>query len=363
MKLSVKYKLVILLLIVSVGSLFFYSFMAINLFVKDKKKYIYDSSEIIAKSMAKQVRTELNSFEKIAEPIVKSVDVSRFHFTKLSNDYFVRQNRIEHMFIYLPTTGSSFQEMDHLYLPKRSVKKFAPGGEVLEEILKQSMEKGFAIQEVKTNKRYFAIARKYNSPSAKRDYVVLSVFASPDLYETFAQPSAYKNYLLSKNHFMSMEPKYKRKRENSIEIASVEFFDPIFKNNFPTGVAEIPNYSKKIMLVSFSRVGISDLIVASVVEKDQAMKVVEEFQYKTLFFIFNIVSLSLLIGLVASQGLISALREMSRSLKSIQEGNFDVFVNINSSDEVKKLADQVNAMAKSLKDATSDSNSANNDNS
>ncbi|MCB9026728.1 MAG: hypothetical protein H6625_10450 [Bdellovibrionaceae bacterium] len=351
MKISLKYKLVGLLLLISVGGLFFYAIFAINLFIKDKKAYIYDSSEVVAKTLSNQVRVEIGSFEKIIEPMIKSIDQKKFSFSNISNEYFVRQNRIEHIFIYLPTTGSSFQLMDHMYLPERAVKKYAPGGEVVEEILKQTMEKGFAIQEVKSNKRYFVIANKEYSTAMQRDFVVLSIFGSPDLYEAFATPSTYKNYLLSKNQFMSMEPKYKRNSTESVEIASVKFFDPIFQNQFPTGVAELDNFAGKRMLVSFSRVGISDLIVASVVEKDKIMSVVDEFSHKSLFFVFNLISLSVLIGLVASQGLVSALREMRISLQEIQNGNFKKYVNVNSGDEVSVLADELNSMSKKLQDS------------
>lgn len=354
MKISIKYKLIGLLLISSVGGLFFYAAFAINLFIKDKKTYIYDSSEIVAKTLSNQVRVEISSFEKIIEPMVKSIDQKKFSFSKISNEYFLRQNRIEHVFTYLPTTGSSFQLMDHMYLPERAVKRYAPGGEVIEEILKQTMEKGFALQEVKSNKRYFVIGNKEYSVAMQRDFIVLAVFASPDLYEAFATPSTYKNYLLSKNQFLSMEPKYKRNNQESLGIASVKFFDPIFQNQFPTGVAELDNFAGKRMLVAFSRVGISDLIVASVVEKDKIMSIIEEFTHKSLFFVFNIISLSVLIGFVASQGLVSALREMKQSLLEIQNGNFNKYVNVNSGDEVSVLADELNTMSKKLQISVQD---------
>ncbi len=248
--------------------------------------------------------------QKVVEPIEYSLDLKKIMFTKLSNECFVRQKRIEHMFVYLPTTGSSFKKMDHLYLNKRVIKKYAPGGEVMDGLLKQAMEKGFAIQEVKSVKRYFVVARKGNSPKIKRDYLVVAVFASPSLYETFATPSAYKNYLLSKNQFLSMEPKYKWNKDSELNIGSVDFFAPIIKSKFPTGVAEIKNYAGQNMLVSFAKVGVSDLIVASVVEKSKSMMVVDEIKNKTLFFVFSVLSLAMLIGIVASQGLVASIKEL-----------------------------------------------------
>lgn len=345
---SIKYKLVLLLLFVSLGGLFFYGVMSLNIFIKDKKTYIYDTAEIVAKTLANQVRVELDVQQKILDPIEASIDTAKFQFTGNSNELFKRQKRVEHVFIYLPTTGSAFQQMDHLYLPDRVVKKFSPGGEVIEGLLSQAMAKGFAIQEVKSNKRYFAVVNKYRAPVTDRDYLILSVFGSPSLYESFATPSAYRHYLLSKNQFMAMEPKYKTRTQASLQIASADFFQPIYDSQFPTGVAEIENHARKTMLVSFSRVGVSDLIVAAVADKAKSMYVIEEIKWKSLFFFATTLSLALLIGLVASQGLVSSVAELQRVVTAYTRSDYAAFSTVNSDDELGSLSADLNNLGKKL---------------
>lgn len=348
-KFSLKYKLMFLLILVSTLSLFLYAVLMVNIFVKDKTKYVYDSAEIVARTIAGQVRGELQMVQRINQPIEDAIDAKSFKFSELSNDYFLRQKRIEHMFVYLPTTGESFQEMDHLYLERRVIKKYAPGGEVIEGLLKQAMATGYAVQAVDSTKRFFVVARKGSSRVHKRDYLTISVFSSPALYETFATPSAFKNYLLSRNSFLSMEPKYDRNKTEALKISSIDFFKPILTTQFPSGVAELENYAKEFMLVSYAQVGFSDLIVASVVPKKKALKVVSEVFRKSLFFVAIMASVALILGFTGSSGVVNLLAMMRVQVAAMTEGDFSKVVKANTKDEVHALSDEINDLSKKLK--------------
>ncbi|MBT4761199.1 MAG: hypothetical protein HOO06_05815 [Bdellovibrionaceae bacterium] len=346
---SLKYKMILVVLLVSVGGLSAYAFVTLNTFLNDKKKYLYDSSEIVVRTLATQVRWEIDAIKNILKPVEESLDQNKFRFTAASSDFFLKQERLEHIYIYLPTTGESFQEMDHLYLPNRTVRSFSPGGEVIEALLMQAMDKGFAVQEVKSNKRFFVLVNKHKSKTIKRDYLTLSVFQSVALYESFVTPTTYKNFLLSKSKFLSMGPKYRLNKSDQFEIGNMNFFDPILANRLPTGIAEISNFSGEQMLVSFAKVGISDLLVVAVAEKNKVMGIVKEIKYKSILFLISMLSFSIFIGVLSTNGIVNSLKKLSGKVNLMKAGNYGKSLPINSSDEVAELTEAVNELENKLK--------------
>ena len=340
---SLRYKLLALLILMPTAGLALYAVMAINLFTKDKKAYIFDSSVIVSKALATQVKIELDGHEKLSEPIVSAIDPKTMKFSKLSYEFFIRQRRIEHMFVFKHVRMGQYVKSDQLYLKNRSIKTYDPGGEVIDLMLKTAGEKGFAIQDVNEAKRFFLIAKKYGKEA--NHMVVLSLYNAPDLYEAFATPSAYRNYLVSRSNFISMEPKYVRKGKKQSRVSSVDFFTPIFNNRFPVGIAEIKTSEGSPMLVSFSKVGRGGLIVTSLVEKAAALKAIDTLIVESLLFVLALISVTVIIGVIASFGLTSALRRLVDATKEIANGNFDIKVDVNSKDEVNHLADSISFMA------------------
>ncbi|MCC7402753.1 MAG: SpoIIE family protein phosphatase [Bdellovibrionales bacterium] len=345
---SLRYKLLALLILLPTAGLALYGMMAINLFTKDKKAYIFDSSVIVSKALATQVKIELDSHEKLMEPIIKSIDPATYKFSNLSQEFFIRQNRVEHMFLFQfhPQSGQ-YTKVDQLYLENRTIRTYNPGGEVFDVMLKTAREAGFAIQDVPEAKRYFLIAQKYGEEN--KHAVVISLYSAPDLYEAFATPSAYRNYLVSRSNFISMEPKYVRKTQSKAVVSSVDFFAPIFNNRFPVGIAEIKTKQGDPMLVSFSRVGRGGLIVTSLVEKAAALRAIDTLIVESLLFVLSLIAVTIIIGVIASFGLTSALGRLVEATKEIASGNFNVKLDVRSKDEVGSLADSISYMAGEVK--------------
>ncbi|MCB0366690.1 MAG: SpoIIE family protein phosphatase [Bdellovibrionaceae bacterium] len=340
---SLRYKLLALLILMPTAGLALYALMAINLFTKDKKAYIFDSSVIVSKALATQVKIELDAHEKLMDPIVKSIDTGAMKFSKLSYEFFIRQNRVEHLFLFKHMGNGRYAKADQLYLENRSIKNYDPGGEVFDLMLKTAGEVGFAVQDVAEAKRFFLIAQKYGDE--QKHVVVLSLYNAPDLYEAFATPSAYRQYLVSRNNFISMEPKYMRKTKSKAQVTTTEFFTPIFNNRFPVGIAEIKTKDGHPMLVSFSKVGKGGLFVASLVEKAAALKAIDTLIVESLLFVLSLISVTIIIGVIASFGLTSALSRLVEATKEIAGGNFDVKIDVKSKDEVSLLGDSISFMA------------------
>lgn len=344
---SLRYKLLLLLILLPSVALIFYAVMAVNLFIKEKTAYIYDTSVIVSRSLSVQVRMDLENLDRLLDPVIRAIDLNQFKFTQLSHDYFTRQKQVEHILIYR-LIGNSYKEVDHMYLAQRTVESFAPGGEVLDSALKIAADTGYAIQDYPGFKRYFIVAQKIENPANGTEAVVVSAYYSPDLYESFASPSAYRNYLVSRYNLISMEPKYFRNKKAAGQIDSANFFQPIFKNQFPLGVAEIKARSGSDMLVAFSAVNRGGLFVASVIEKRVAFTALRALVIKSGLFMLALISATTFIGVLASLGLTSSLRKLVTATQEIASGKFNVSIDVNSKDEVQQLAENITYMAKEV---------------
>ena len=71
---SLRYKLLALMSILPIVFLAAYLSMATNLFYQDKKAYVFDSSVFMARSLAMQIKLELNSYIRSVEPIIEAIN-------------------------------------------------------------------------------------------------------------------------------------------------------------------------------------------------------------------------------------------------------------------------------------------------
>jgi sigma-B regulation protein RsbU (phosphoserine phosphatase) len=86
-------------------------------------------------------------------------------------------------------------------------------------------------------------------------------------------------------------------------------------------------------------------MVVSTVEKKKALGAVEILIRKSLIFFGILLAVTAIISLVASNTLTSALTSLFQATKKVSEGDFNIRVNVTSSDEVGALAENFNLMA------------------
>jgi sigma-B regulation protein RsbU (phosphoserine phosphatase) len=125
----------------------------------------------------------------------------------------------------------------------------------------------------------------------------------------------------------------------------VKFFSPIFNNRFPVGTAEIETKSGHNMLVSFAEVGRAGLLATSVVEKAAAMRAIDRLTIESALFFLTILSILVLIGVLSSFRLTSALQNLMHATKQIAGGDYKIKLNIKTDDEVGELASSISTMA------------------
>ena len=90
--LSLKYKLLLLLTLIPLVSLSVYLVIAAKEFEKDKLPYVLDSSAAMAKSLAQQIRMEVDTFLEKAGLIAGGFDQAERKFNNVAMTF--SENRI-----------------------------------------------------------------------------------------------------------------------------------------------------------------------------------------------------------------------------------------------------------------------------
>jgi sigma-B regulation protein RsbU (phosphoserine phosphatase) len=213
---------------------------------------------------------------------------------------------------------------------------------------KIAVAKGIIMSDYMATSRFFLVMQSHNNPNSPEHFISLAIYKAPDLFESFATPNMYNSYLISKSRFIAMRPKIVRKSDNRINITKFDFFNTIVTQVFPEGTTEIKTETGHPALVSFSEVGIGDMVVTAVIDKAAAFKAVDNLMSKSILFFISVVCVAVLISILASLNLTSAISKLLVATEQISDGNFNIDVNLNSTDEFGELARRFKAMAQKI---------------
>lgn len=340
---SIRYKVLFLLTAIPAVTLTIYLFLALKIFTEDKIAYVFDSSGNVTAALASQIKTQLNSTINNSRPIFQ--------------DYLL-QNR------FSPLADAIFNNDDSL-LSVISFKRNAQGqylkngvleksDELSDELLKPVWyELGALFIKMESGKRLvknpflddrFYVFERIDDEKTQRSTIFLTVIRMGGSAEMFKENESNKIYLTDSDGKILLGP------DDYVGKNLSNFFSESILDEqsmrFSQGVKELSSLDKsESLLVSYSKVGIGDLYVLSSVQKNSALSAVSVLIKKSVAFFGVLVSITIIISLFASNTLTSALSDLFVATKKVSEGDFNVHVNVDSSDEVGSLADNFNLMA------------------
>src|SRR4051812_39662334 len=99
-RVSLKYKLLGLLITLPVISLALYLVLATHLFETDKIAYVYDSSAMASRSLGAQVRGQIESGVAALRPLLEGLDERRKKLDSASVTLFARAPQIDAVTFY-----------------------------------------------------------------------------------------------------------------------------------------------------------------------------------------------------------------------------------------------------------------------
>lgn len=342
--LSLRLKLILLLISVPLISLALYSNYTIELFIKDKVAYIFDSSLQIAQTSAKQVEIELNSQRQGIQSLRNSVNPESRQFNQLAQNIFKKLGNFEFVYLYEVDKKGDVKLNDSLVKFPREIQQLELTSDQIQEILVGAIDTGSVILEYK-DKNFFIAADAVAIKKAESQLVTICVFRSSTLFETFALAGNYKKFLISEQKKILIQPKIWSSQDNALQNVSPEFFAPVIDRGLPEGVREMNVSGLPQMLMAYSKIGEWNSYLVTLVNKDKATETLTGIIAKSILYGAILLLIVVLIGMFSSRQLTISIRKLVEVTDLISQGQFDLKVDVKSSDEVGYLAKKIEWMA------------------
>lgn len=332
-----------LLTLIPLLTLSIYLVLAVRIFEDDKVAYVFDSSSNVSGAMASQVKAHLNSLLNEVKPIFQDF-LTNGDFSSYSNAIFVNDFSLEAVVAFqFDEVTKKFEKKALLEKTPRSTDGILLG---LEKVLPgyfQELETSSRLVKAPYHDDRLFVFEKVQDGKESHTTVFMLIGRLSEVSEMFMAESSQRLYLITQTGTILFGPA----QTSGLQIQNL--FPLKFLQNTNNKVAQgaetVKDPAGTELLVSYSRAGFGDLLVVASVEKKKALGAVDILIRKSLIFFGILISVTAIISLVASSSLTSALTSLFQATKKVSEGDFNIRVNVNSSDEVGALADNFNLMA------------------
>lgn len=340
MSLSLKSKILILLSGISflTGALLLY--IAMSMFKADKIAYIFDSNTYLLQSISEHFRNEVSSTYEVANAYL-----ARYRLVKkLSSEeqkYIGANSVLDGIKIFQPDpTGQQPRMIDSITkeesaasLPKEDISFY-------ENVRKSDLKK----QELSFKDGYFMLFETLELPEKLN---VVLYFKSKAMDKFFGEDRNYLAYLINGSGEV-----FKKDDDHSLYFKSTDL-DKIFPgqkivNLLKLSVKEISSGSQD-WLFSSNSLGLGNMYLMTLVNKNKAMSVVNQVLFKTALIFCMIIAVVIVLGLFSSIYLTERLTKLKEATQQVRDGNFDVKLKAAGKDEISDLTNNFNVMTEEIK--------------
>lgn len=337
--LSLRYKLLLLLTLIPAVCLGLYLLMATDLFKKDKIAYVFDSSVAVSRSLSVQTRLTVQSLFDVIKPIIEGYDYEVRNFSEGSKELFNQSSRVKALYVYQKPSGAQ----NYLFIGTMSdptdptLQSMLSNKSFLSRAQHEAAKNQIFLSEAQGHPNYGVFSFRIDRETDQSQLLVIAVIEASELESSFQNSGLYISHLWSPSTGKLFGP-------NS------DFSPRLLENigMLPEGTAEVQLENGSVSLLSYSKLGLSDFLVISTVDKRKALKAVDVLIKKSALFFVALLTSTLLISLFASYKLTSALQELFEATQKIAQGDFSVRVLARSKDEVGGLAHSFNFMAEKV---------------
>lgn len=340
---SIRYKILLLLTLIPLATLSVYLFLAVQVFEKDKVAYVFDSSSNVSGAMASQVKAQLNSLLNESKPIFQDF-LTNGEFTTQTSLIFANDFSLESVVAFkYNLDAKKYEKVNLVEKTARSTDGILLGLDKNLPGYFAELEKTARVVKSPYHDDRLFIFEKVKGEKENQDMVFLMIARLSEVSEMFRAQSSQRLYLVAQDGMVLFGPEgtVGTQLQASFPLRFLENQD----NKVAQGAETVKDGGGTEWLVSYSRAGFGDLMVVSTVEKKKALGAVEILIRKSLIFFGILIAVTAIISLLASSSITSALTSLFQATKKVSEGDFNIRVNVNSSDEVGALADNFNLMA------------------
>lgn len=319
-RISVKTKILILIITLSVVSLGLFAWLTFNSYKKDKLAFIYDylANEIHSKSQ--YLATTTDNYKLFLNTIISGMNFNASSLSASQMSLLENNANIQGIYFYQGEAGSSKE--NKLY-----------ESSLVEEVLsfQEMHSKQMGLSLIDGKKGLFLLKQ----PVDRKNAFAAIIFKQMELSNLFKSTEGRMGFVLGL-HGHTADPSSADIKAN-IERLSRPF--GLFKHTI----------NEKEYFVSFSKIPFQNLIVVNLIEESKVMLIQDMFLKQALLFLLLMASVSLLIGTLAASWLTGHLDQLTAAAKSFEAEDFDHKIEVKSEDEIGILGAAFNSMGEKVK--------------
>lgn len=337
-RLSLRLKLLFLLVSLPLISLGLYLVMATGLFQEDKIAYVYDSSAAVSRSLATQTRMAVQGAYANFRTVAENYDINTADFSATGKDFFTKNDHLQAIVLIRRQADGTYKKLGAMAKDVPHAQAYLGNSQVIEKTRAAAIANTVIAAEHPGAAGVLNAAFRLGEINEPDHMVVMGLYLDNDLINAFQSSGNYASFVVSKAGVISI---------GSMDVvdSDLEILKPVFNKSGKDGVAQVTLSDGVTYLISHANVGLGDLLVLSRVDKAKALKAVEVLLAKSVLFCIVLFAITMLISIFASNQLTSQLRELFDATKKVAQGDFNIKVVAKSRDEVGGLAESFNWMA------------------
>ncbi len=340
---SLRYKILTALTVLPFVGLSLFLVLAISIFEKDKIAYVFDSSLSVSKTRAARVRSEIGTLISLVQPIVYSYSANTRTLAESGTYYFNQESKFKGFRLFTLNAETGVYEADVNLAKPGHEDTFQAEEHKIDELIQAVLEKKVVGRRPSDGSSNLVMALRFGEVDDPKHVVVIALFEAEEIASAFTTESGFNSFLARTNGEPVFGSMVKDSKGGDWPMAQV--ISELSAKKVPEGIGEIRSPSGELFLASFVSVGIADMQVVSLVDRDKALQAVDMLLRKSVLFFFALISITFIIGVLASRQMTSALRHLLFATKKVAEGDFDVRVDVTARDEIGSLATSFNVMA------------------
>lgn len=340
---SLRIKFLLVLTLIPLLVLAAYLALAIDVFQSDKIAYVFEQTSSISRTLSSQANAEWGSAFSSARPILQDWTESQ-NFGNVSNSLMSSEGAVQWIAVFEKDTQGVVQKKGLVQRTGLDADAEIAKMQVGPAWFQRYQNKKRAVMVPYHDDRVF-ILETVDGPQGQQLYFLIQ-FRAKGLVEAFLAPGGTENFLIDEQGQILLGPSHQNSGDLRSSVPLPFLLNP--ESNIQSGTEEVKNTSNEEILISYAKVAFGNLFVVSVVPKKAALIAVKTLVRKSLIFFALLICVTLMISLVASKNLTATLTQLFMATQKVSQGNFNIRVPVNSTDEVGSLAQSFNKMAEEV---------------
>jgi sigma-B regulation protein RsbU (phosphoserine phosphatase) len=334
-RLSLRYKLLVMLTILPVGSVALYLLIATDLLQKDKVAYVYNSSAVVAHGLASEMRISIRGDYTNLRMIADRYE--GHGFTGVGRELFNKNEKVYALELFRRQSDGNYKKLGELAKDNAVAKGFVRDPKIFDLMRDQAVEHGAHVAMYPGLPGSIIMAFRLGEKTDVDYVVMIALYKANELVGAFETIGMYDTAVMTRSGRLSIG--------SEADETDLSELHGLLKANVSEGAVEARLKDGHLYLVSYADTGVGDMVVISKVDKTKALDAIDVLIFKSILFFFAVNAAALLISIYASSTMTESLRQMFRATRKIAEGDFSVRVDVQWKDEFGNLAESFNYMA------------------